>query len=72
MTSDPSKTATITVAVAGRRPRERQVHYTHLVDAIERLSTVTTTNKWLKRLVAFKLQQATAYVIVINAETGRD
>jgi len=72
MTLTDSKTATITVAVAGRRPRERHLEYTRLVDAIGTLSSVTTTNKWLKRLVAFKLQQATAYVIVINAETGRD
>jgi hypothetical protein len=66
----PSETATITVAVAGRRPRERQVHYTRLVAAIEHLSEITTSNKWLKRLVNAKLAQAHAYVLVINVEEG--
>lgn len=65
-----STTATITVAVAGRRPRERQVQYSRLVDAIDRLKEVETTNKWLKRLVTAKVMQAQAYVLVIHAEGG--
>ena len=69
MTPD-STTATITVAVAGRRPRERHVEYSRLIDAIDRLKEVETTNKWLKRLVAAKLAQAQAYVLVIHMEGG--
>jgi hypothetical protein len=65
-----STTATITVAVAGRRPRERHVKYSSLIDAIDRLREVQTTNKWLKRLVTAKLAQASAYVLVIHTEGG--
>ena len=65
-----SKTATITVAVAGRRPRKRHPEYTRLLDAIEHLNSITTPNKWLKRLLAIKLAQARAYVTIHNLEEG--
>jgi hypothetical protein len=62
-------TATIEIAVAGRRPQHaRRVNYTRLVAAIDALESTTTTNKWLKRLIANKLTQARACALVIHAE----
>jgi hypothetical protein len=66
-----STTATITVAVAGRRPQERHVEYSRLINTIDRLREVNTTNKWLKRLVTVKLAQAHALAIVISTEEAR-
>jgi hypothetical protein len=61
-------TATIEIAVAGRRPHARRVNYTRLVAAIDALESTATTNKWLKRLIANKLTQARACALVIHAE----
>lgn len=65
----PNKTmATWWVAIAGRRPLTRQVHYTRLVATIDTLQSTVTTNTWLRRLIASKITQAKAYILVIHAE----
>lgn len=63
-----STTATIQIAVAGRRPHVRRVEYTRLVSALDTLESVTTTNKWLKRLAQLKAAQARAWLTVLAAE----
>jgi hypothetical protein len=61
-------TATIEIAVAGRRPHTRRVEYTRLVAAVDTLQSIETPNKWLKRLVQVKLTHARAWLVVLTAE----